>query len=142
MNKKDRQLRPAALKHGGYSGTTLLPGEDESAFKKLHEDLISKFDPAGPLEGDIVRTIARLTWRKQNLSTYRLAKLAKERVQAIRVKFAPAPEFGLLGVDTRDPEEIRTATEAADKQARKELGNDFELVEMGECTTTEHLLRE
>jgi hypothetical protein len=48
VNKKDRQLRPAALKHGGNSGTALLPGEDESAFKKLHEDLISEFDSAGP----------------------------------------------------------------------------------------------
>ena len=39
---KRRTLEPThpALKHGGYSDTTLLPGEDPAAFEKLHNDLI------------------------------------------------------------------------------------------------------
>ena len=36
-----------ALKHGGYSTTTLLPGENRSEFEKLHEDLITEFRPNG-----------------------------------------------------------------------------------------------
>ena len=43
-----------ALKHAGYSATTLLPGEDAVAFKKLHQALIAEFTPVGALEEDIV----------------------------------------------------------------------------------------
>jgi len=143
VNKKDHKLRPA-LKHGGYSGTTLLPGEDASAFEKLLKDLVSEFAPAGPLERDIVADFARLIWRKQNLSTYRLAKLATERVSAIRRELIPRTELelSLSKYDTRDPEEIRAAQEAADNQARKELGSAWELVEMDDEVTFDHLLRE
>jgi hypothetical protein len=31
----------SALKHGAYSGTCLLPGEDPAEFKKLHQDLVA-----------------------------------------------------------------------------------------------------
>jgi hypothetical protein len=46
-----------------------LPGEDPAAFKKLHANLIKELKPVGPLEEDIVTSVARLLWRKQNLST-------------------------------------------------------------------------
>jgi hypothetical protein len=66
----------AALKHGAYSATALLPGEDMAAFKELHEKIIAELAPVGPLEDDIVATITRLLWRKQNLATFRKAELA------------------------------------------------------------------
>jgi hypothetical protein len=46
-----KKIHPA-LKHAGYSATTLLPGEDPAAFDKLHQDLIAEFHPDGPLEND------------------------------------------------------------------------------------------
>jgi hypothetical protein len=76
-----------ALKHAGYSATTLLPGEDAAAFEKLHRALIAEFSPVGALEEDIVADIARLTWRKQNLATFRVAELAvnfREVVHSVR----------------------------------------------------------
>jgi hypothetical protein len=82
---------PAALKHGGYSGITLLPGEDPQAFKKLQHDLIAEFEPTGRFEEDIVEQMARLLWRKQNLLTYRLANEAKKRVSVINYKLVPQP---------------------------------------------------
>ena len=64
-----------ALKHGGYAATALLPGENPAAFEKLHHDLIVELAPTGALEDDIVATLARLVWRKQNLATFRVANL-------------------------------------------------------------------
>jgi hypothetical protein len=29
------------MKHGGYSNTTLLPNEDATAFKKLHDEIFA-----------------------------------------------------------------------------------------------------
>jgi hypothetical protein len=57
MDKRSKKL-PPALKHGAYSGITLLPGEDEGAFEKLLENLEADLAPLGPLEEDIVSTMA------------------------------------------------------------------------------------
>ena len=146
MSKKDSMLHPA-LKHGGYSGTSLLPGEDPAAFEKLHAGLIAEHAPAGPLEDDIVATLARLIWRKQHLSTYQLAERAKGRVSAIRSELVPHPRYDfpslpILG-EMPDPEEVRAAEHAAEEQARKELGKSvWELVEMDDDVTIDHLLSE
>jgi hypothetical protein len=115
--------RPA-LKHGGYSNTTLLPGEDKAAFDKLHTDLIAEFGPSGPLEEDIVHTMARIVWRKQNLITYRLVEQTNKRYSQIRERYCPDPWRAVLGVQ-RDPEQIEQARPDLEKQARKELGDDW-----------------
>jgi hypothetical protein len=77
------RLHPA-VKHGAYSATAVLPGESRAEFEKLHRDLIAEFAPSGVLEDDIVMTIARYVWRKQNLMTLHIAKLAESRRDAIR----------------------------------------------------------
>jgi hypothetical protein len=131
---------PAALKHGGYSGITLLPGEDPQAFKKLQHDLIAEFEPIGRFEEDIVEQMARLLWRKQNLLTYRLVNEAKKRISVINYELVPQPPspFSLLF----SSDSVRAGREAANKQAREELGGLMELVELGDVVTTDHLLQE
>jgi hypothetical protein len=144
MSKKNGQVHPA-LKHGGYSGTTLLPGEDRDAFEKLRRDLIAEFGPIGPLEEDIVATMARLLWRKQNLSTYRRAQWAKDRSSAIHGKFGPRYDFEmpmLMGKDLRSADQIRADNQSADEEIKKELGDALVFVEMGEAATIGRLFEE
>ena len=74
----------AAFKHGAYSATAVLPGEDEDAFRELHQKIIAELAPVGALEEDLVGTIARVLWRKQNLAILRIVefswlKSAKQR---------------------------------------------------------------
>jgi len=147
MSKQNRR-NSFALKHGAYSGMTLLPGEDPVAFNRLHNDLIDEFAPVGPFEEDLVKSLARLIWRKQNLATYRIASDAKDRLSAIESEFVPALDF-LTSYSTRDPEKIKAEREAihaayeeAKEQARRELGVAWELVELESIATTEHLLDE
>src|SRR5258708_39179846 len=83
-----KKLYPA-LKHGGYSATGLLPGEDPAAFEKLHRDLISEHCPDGLLQEDTVFDIARLMRRKKNLETFLVAEPAHERSSAIRSNMSP-----------------------------------------------------
>ena len=76
-----------AFKHGAYSATAVLPGEDEDAFRELHQKIIAELAPVGALEEDLVGTIARLLWRKQNLAILRIVEFARERdidVQILR----------------------------------------------------------
>jgi hypothetical protein len=129
-----------ALKHAGYSATTLLPGEDSAAFEKLHRALIAEFNPTGALEEDIVADIARLTLRKQNLATFRIAELAKvRRGQIIREKI-PEPDFCFS--DGIDPTERRQRYRAAEEQAQQELGETYKLIDIGEPATIEGLMKE
>jgi hypothetical protein len=108
-----------ALKHGGYSGTSILPGEDAAAFEKLRRDLVDEFAPKGPLEEDIVMTITRLAWRKQNLSTYRKAAFAKDRAFSIKLE-----AIGALSTKREEVAELKAAAEfkvAAERKAAAEL---------------------
>jgi hypothetical protein len=61
-----------ALKHGVYSTLGLLPGESPG------KDVIGEFRPNGPVEHDIVMTIARAV-AKPNLATFQTAQLVKFR---------------------------------------------------------------
>jgi hypothetical protein len=118
----------AALKHGAFSATAILPGEDPNAFRELHEKLVAELKPVGPLEDDIVGTITRLLWRKQNLATLRIAEQLSDRLEE------------LLEGEVSAEEEI--VMEAAEKQARKELGEKYALVEIREAVTIDRLLQD
>jgi len=141
-----KKIHPA-LKHGGYSAIGLLPGEERAAFERLYEGLIAELRPDGPLENDAVRTIARLTWRKQNLDTLRKAESARNRYFAIQSEKVPSSQvpfshIPLLGWEEPDPEAVKAGVEAAKAQAREELGDAIVFVEMGEAATIERMLRD
>ena len=79
-----------AFRHGAYSATAVLPGEDEEAFRELHQKIIAELAPVGALEEDVVETIARVLWRKQNLAILRVVEFARERGVELR---AERPSF-------------------------------------------------
>ena len=133
---------PPALKHGAYSTTSVLPGESAAEFAKMHWELVTEWAPNGALEGDIVATMARALWRKNNLDTLRIAKLAQDRMAQIHNAMVPC-----IGEDAPSDQSKfeRTFIEkcrAAEQQARKELGEQYALVEMGEEATIDHLMQE
>jgi hypothetical protein len=134
------KLHPA-LKHAGYSATTLLPGEDPAAFEKLHRDLIDEFAPVGALEEDLVADMARLTWRKQNLATFRIADLAKARRGQIISEKLPEPDYDFSDDDI-DPAERKERYRAAEEQARQELGDTYNLIDIGKPATIDGLMKE
>ena len=146
---------PSALKHGGFAGTTILPGEDEAAFDKLHHDLSVEFAPNGPLEEDIVMAMARLVWRKQNLKIYHLAENASNRftvlaTAAIRGIKIPEEVASLLLNRGGEPEvaasfrDEETAAKmlATFDQIQKEMGADWEFANIAYFATIPNLLNE
>jgi hypothetical protein len=137
--------RHAALKHAGYSATSILPGESATEFAKLHEDLIAEFRPHGAFEDDIVAAMAHLVWRKKNLATFRLAELAQQRITEIRAALVPGMGLPTSDNSVESVELERTLIEqwhATESQARNELGELYALVEMGEAATVDGLLQE
>jgi DNA primase len=65
-----------ALKHGAYSESVLLSGEDPRKFRMLHAQLVEELAPEGRLQEEIVAAIAALMWRRQNLKNLEVAPLA------------------------------------------------------------------
>jgi hypothetical protein len=150
MTKKPN-LIPPALRHAGYSATNILPGENAAEFEKLHRDLIVEFEPSGVFENEIIATLARLIWRKNNLATFRIAGLARSRCKEIEYEKVPQdkieyPDFPMLGggtvIERVDPAVREAAMRVATAQARKELGEAYGLIEIGEAATVDHLMRD
>jgi hypothetical protein len=135
-----------ALKHGGYSATSILPGENVAEFEKLHRALIAELTPNGALEDDIIATMARLVWRKQNLATFRIAELARGRYEKIESETVPRNDrlYSLpkMTMTEEDVAEYQAAMRDAENQAREELGDAYDLVEIGETATVDRLLED
>jgi hypothetical protein len=142
MASRIKKQHPA-LKHAGYSATSILPGESAAEFEKLNQEVISELTPNGALEADIVATITHFLWRREHLATFRIAELAQQRMTQIRA--AMVPDMGDGEPKTRESVEFeKTFIEkwhAAESQARKELGELYALVEMGDEVTVDRLIR-
>jgi hypothetical protein len=115
---KNKNSLPRALKHGGFAGTTILPGESQVAFAKLFHDLRSDLCPKGAMEEDVIISIARLIWRKQNLKIFSDIQAAREdfleRLDRVLNK-AEAEEIASRDADReRDLEEIRAGMSRTD----------------------------
>lgn len=131
-----------ALKHAGFSATTILPGESAAEFEKLHEALVSEFRPNGVLEQETVASLAHLLWRKKNLVTFRTAQRAQQRVIEIQEEaIQQSAEIPALATGPNDPHGSFAESErAAEAKARKELRELYRLVEMGDEATVACLL--
>ena len=132
-----------ALKHGGYSAAiSILPGEDQAEFEKLHEQLTAELRPTGVLEKDIVANMARLVWRRQHLATLLRAQRAQSRyAEILSEKFhALPPDVTIKSIDHIDPAIKEKTIQAAQEQAQKELGEEYELVEIGETASFDQLV--
>ena len=135
-----RNRIPPALKHAAYSATAVLPGESRAAFEKLHRDLIAELNPSGVLEDDIIADMARLVWRKQNLGTLRIAERAQKSWSDTVTPIHEYYDDLRLGItveelDQEQEEQEREEIQVAQDRVRKELGDTFELVEIGDAAT-------
>ena len=120
-----------ALKHGVYSTIGLLPGESSAKFKKHQKDVINELRPNGPVEHDIVMTIARALWRKQNLDTFQTARLVNFRYRQIideelKNRGIPSSHSQMFVHEGENQAALEEAWRAAQRQACSELGDSCE----------------
>jgi hypothetical protein len=142
MSIRIDRLHPA-IRHGAYSATDVLPGENRAAFEKLHRDLIDEHAPSGVHEQHIVMKMARLIWRQQNLGTLRISELGQSL-------WSEAPAIGekivmyknrFSDLFQKDKEIIEENVRAMGQTLEK-LGDASELVEIGGAATFDGLKKE
>jgi hypothetical protein len=137
----------SALKHGGYSALGLLPGESPTEYEKLHKAMIDEMAPHGPLEEEVVSTMARLVWRKRNLSTFREAELARNRLNAIiheeiaRRNIPDPLQLDMLAESEGAQAARKEACRVGRELAQRELGDLYELASV-DVATDDRLLAE
>ena len=142
MRSRRGSIHPA-LRHGGYAAMSILPGENKAEFEKLHQDLIAEYAPNGVSEDDIVATMARLLWRKQNLKTFRIAASARSLHDRVREETVPGFGYHLPEPKVKiDPVEQKEALQALDDVVREEFGEFYGLLQIGDVATVHGLVKE
>ena len=71
-----------ALRHGLLAQDVVLPGENESAFDALYEQLREEFSPQGELEFRLVERIATSCWRLRRIGKVEAGIFEMQRSEA------------------------------------------------------------
>jgi hypothetical protein len=88
--------RPNALKHGVFSATAILPGEDPKEFEELHSSLIEEWMPDGATEEDAVLSIAKAVWRKRRVQLFLEVELRSNAIDPAHPSYQET--LGLRGI--------------------------------------------
>src|SRR5580658_2762637 len=111
---------------------SVLPGESAAEFEKLHQALVAEWGVDGELEADTIVTMARAIWRKRNLATLRLARIAQwqaAQLQLTVVAGVGEQEQAATGQVSQGERDLIERCNNAEQQARRELGEFYGLVE-------------
>jgi hypothetical protein len=109
--------RPNAQKHGVFSATAILPGEDEQEFEELHTALTEEWKPVGATEEDAVLTIAKAVWRKRRLQRFLEVQLWMKAVDPNHP--SSLETFGLWGLAQAIAAEPETGFKYAHRYLRE-----------------------
>jgi hypothetical protein len=123
---------PPALKHGAFAATTILPGKSETEIQK-----IARKHNRRAQSGRCSRTRNRLFPGSPHLAKRALGDfLESEHAQARFTNIQMSLQ------DTGVTDLFEESRPAADKRARQELGEAYDLVEIGEGVTLDGLARQ
>ena len=78
-------LSACDVEFGSATKFTILPGEDPLEFERLRKEIVQELVPDGPIEEDLVLTVAKCIWRKWRYQRF----LA---IKAAAAQFDPAHE--------------------------------------------------
>jgi hypothetical protein len=59
-----------SLKHGMWAARAVLPDEDAEAFETLREGMFEQFQPAFPLEVELVEEVSTVLWRLRRIPQF------------------------------------------------------------------------
>src|ERR1700746_3889473 len=74
LKSTTNRKRAYEVKSGADTEFAVLPGEEPLAFELLHTKVAEEWAPDGPVEEDLVHTVAKCIWRKQRYQRFIAAK--------------------------------------------------------------------
>ena len=70
-----------ALRHGLTGHTVVIPSDDLPAYKKFCAEFFTHYSPAGPVERQLVQTIADTSWRLNRITAMEQSSLSLSAVR-------------------------------------------------------------
>ena len=93
-----RNSKYNALKHGRTAESTLLPGDDASAFQARRLEIIEGMQPRNPIEGILLEQIARCEWKSRRGDLSASARLSSQlREESQKTTYDDRDEVIALG---------------------------------------------
>jgi hypothetical protein len=90
---EDEDRKPEPKVSIGFVGRSVLPGENQEELDHLRDDLHEQYQPEGPVEKDLVETIANAMWRKRHLNIFHRAFKAR-RIWGSFFRYPGDPDGG------------------------------------------------
>ena len=87
MRSQIKYKYPNAQKHGVFTPTAILPGEDPKEFDELHSALIAEWAPDGASEEEAVLSITNAAWRKRRVQKFLQVKITKNLLDPNHASF-------------------------------------------------------
>jgi len=78
-----QRSRLNALRHGLTGQTVLLPTEDAQAYQSFCDQFVVHYQPVGPVERQLVQTIADTSWRLNRISAMEHSSLSIAAAQKL-----------------------------------------------------------
>ncbi len=75
-----KRKRPNAQRHGIFSASALIPGEDPKEFQNLQDGLIEEWSPDGTTEAELVLSMAMAIWRKRRARRFQEFRLLRKNL--------------------------------------------------------------
>ncbi len=76
-----QRTRLNALRHGLTGHTVVIPSDDLPAYKKFCAEFFTHYSPAGPVERQLVQTIADTSWRLNRITAMEESSLSLSAVR-------------------------------------------------------------
>lgn len=123
------KIGPSALKHGAFSKTLILPGEDIREFEKLRNGLIKEYRPSGEFEEETIDQIAEAMWIARRMGVY-------QHVKHLRIKSKRATNLATINDHMK--------TIGKPPYSPPQVGNETDeaLLEFGEILSLDYVVKE
>src|SRR5205085_1530673 len=72
--------QPQIILEDAITKAAIFPGESAEDFQRLLREMGQDCKPSGPVEEDLVGTLAQLTWRKNHVEDFQKAEKLREQL--------------------------------------------------------------
>ncbi len=126
-----QRSRLNALRHGLTGQTVLLPTEDAQAYRSFCDEFVVHYQPVGPVERQIVQTIADTSWRLNRISAMEHSSLslaAAEKVDQAGAADNPSAAACAQALAFGEPSEKMVRLSLYEQRLSRQLERSFKLI--------------
>jgi len=126
-----QRTRLNALRHGLTGQTVLLPTEDAQAYQSFCNEFVVHYQPVGPVERQLVQTIADTSWRLNRISATEHSSLslaAAQKLDQLQTTDDPRAEAIAQALAFEEQSERLARLSLYEQRLSRQLERSFKLI--------------